>query len=58
MSETSIAPEIHQPFVRRLELSTQVSLHLFAALDDLTNLINLLLGEIICTNTLLDAGLG
>jgi hypothetical protein len=47
VTETAIAPEVHETFVRRLKLSSKITLDLLATLDDLTDLINLLLCEVI-----------
>jgi hypothetical protein len=54
MTKSPIASEIHQPLVRSLKLAAQISLYFLTALDNLTNLVYLLLGEIVSTNTLLD----
>jgi hypothetical protein len=58
MTETTVTPEIHQPLERCLNLSAQVSLYLLTTLDNLTNLVDLLLGEVISASAHVDAGLG
>jgi hypothetical protein len=57
VTKPPIAPEVHQPLVRSLKLAAKISLYLFTALDNLTNLVYLLLGEVVRANTFLNSGL-
>jgi hypothetical protein len=50
VTETTVTTEVHQPLERRRNFSAEVSLYLFTTLDDLSDLINLLFGQVVSSN--------
>jgi hypothetical protein len=50
MTKTTVAAKVHQSLHRSRYLSTKVSLYFLATLDNLSDLINLLLCEVIGSN--------
>jgi hypothetical protein len=53
--KTTVATEVHQSLQRSRYLSAEVSLYLLTALDDLSDLINLLFCEVVGSNRQIDS---
>jgi hypothetical protein len=50
VTKTTVATEVHQSLKGSGNFSTEVSLYLLTALDDLSNLINLFFGQTVSSN--------
>jgi hypothetical protein len=50
VTKATVATEVHQSLERSGNLSAEISLYLLTSLDDLSDLINLLFGEIVSSN--------
>jgi hypothetical protein len=50
VTETTVATEVHQSLEGSGNLPAEISLYLLTSLNDLSDLINLLFGEIVSSN--------
>jgi hypothetical protein len=57
MTKTSVATKVHQSLERSGDLSSEISLYLLSALDNLSDLINLLFSEVVSPDGLVDSRL-